>query len=195
MGTIGPPESTEVIRTALAMGIDEAIHIVTPKRTDLEVFPLIVARVFKHIIESRHYDVALLGKLAIDGSNEQTAQILSGLLGTPLVSNANKITIGKDGKITALREIDEGVEQLSLLKTPAIISCETRLNVPRFVNIMGMKKAKSKKIEKLKLEELGVDISSNYEILSIKENEKKRAGKSTDLPKILSIIKEVSIQQ
>ena len=86
------------------------------------------------------------------------------------------------------RESDEGVEHLSLLSKPAIISCESRLNVPRFVNIMGLKKAKSKKIEQVKLADLPIKQETGFKIQSIREQEKKRSAKKIDLDGIVKIL-------
>ncbi len=99
----------------------------------------------------------------------------------------------KEGKcIDVWRDADEGVEHVQLLQTPAVISCESRLNVPRFVNIMGLRKAKSKKIEVAKLEALPVKQEAGYQFLGIREHEKKRAAKSVDLDQVVKIIREQS---
>jgi len=92
--------------------------------------------------------------------------------------------------VKVLRDVDEGVEEVELLKKPVIISCESRLNTPRFVNIMGLKKAKSKKIESVKIEDLKIKIESGYQIINIKELEKKRSSTKIELNKLLEIISQ-----
>jgi len=87
--------------------------------------------------------------------------------------------------------VDEGIEQVNLLKKPAIISCESRLNVPRFVNIMGLKRAKSKKIEVVKLEDLKINENTGYEITSVKEQEKKRNAEKIDMEKLIKLMSQV----
>lgn len=87
-----------------------------------------------------------------------------------------------------LRDLDEGIEEVELLRKPAIISCESRLNTPRFVNIMGLKRAKAKKIESVKIEDLGVNVEAGYEVTSVKELEKKRKSAKIDLERLVGII-------
>lgn len=92
-----------------------------------------------------------------------------------------------------LRDVDEGVEEVELLKKPAIISCESRLNTPRFVNIMGLKKAKAKKIETVNIEDLKVKMETGYEVTNVKELDKKRKATKIDLKQLLDIISQPQI--
>lgn len=79
--SIGPKKSEETLRTALAMGADRGIHIVTDERTDQTVQPLAVSKVFAHFAKKENADLVILGKQAIDGDNCQTAPMTAALLG------------------------------------------------------------------------------------------------------------------
>jgi len=127
--SIGPKQSAEVLRTALALGADKAIHVLTDLRTDQVYYllyrsffilihikaiqPLIVAKILQHFFKRDNYDLVLLGKQAIDDDFNQTGQYLAGLLRLPQATNISKLTInGKKVEIT--REIDGGLQMVFL---------------------------------------------------------------------------------
>ena len=114
------------------------------------------------------------------------------MLDSPLATNASKVVYNADGSISVWKDTDSGVEQVKLKTKPVVISCESRLNVPRFVNIMGLRKAKSKKIEVVKLEDLTVKQDSGYKITHIREHEKKRSSQAAALEQIVKLIQQSS---
>ena len=75
--TIGPKQSAETLRTALAMGADRGIHITTDARTDQELSPLAVAKLFQEIVGKESPDMVILGKQAIDDDSNCTGQMVS----------------------------------------------------------------------------------------------------------------------
>ena len=83
--TIGDKKSSDVLRTALAMGCDRGIHVVTDMRTDQELQPLAVSKVLAKVVEEEEPQVVVVGKQAIDDDSNQTAQMLAGLLKWPQV--------------------------------------------------------------------------------------------------------------
>ena len=98
-----------------------------------------------------------MGKQAIDDDCNQTGQMLSALLNWPQATFASKIEI-KDGKLEVTREIDEGLETIEI-NVPAIVTCDLRLNEPRYASLPNIMKAKKKPIEQLNASDLGVDIN------------------------------------
>lgn len=152
--------STETIRQSLAMGLDEAIHIETePGLTDLHVQPLTVAKIFRHFILKNQYDLILLGKQvkfdnpqSIDDDSNQTGQILAGMLDYPQATFLSGLEY-KEGKLKCLKEIDAGIQEVSL-PLPAIATVDLRLNKPRHTKIQNIIKAKKKKIETHKMEDI-----------------------------------------
>lgn len=158
--TIGPKQAVETLRTALAMGADKAIHVTTDLRLDQDVLPLTVAQVLRKIVERDQYRLVLLGKQSIDGDCGQTGQLLAGMLGWPQATQLFKFTLEGESA-TAVREIDGGLQTLRF-SLPAIVTCDLRLNQPRFTAIPNIVKAKKKPVETIDLKTLGVDLTPGY---------------------------------
>jgi electron transfer flavoprotein beta subunit len=168
--SMGPQPCQETIRTALAMGADRGIHV----KTDAELQPLAVAKMLKVLIEAEKPGLVILGKQAIDDDCNQTGQMLAGLLGWPQGTFASKIEIG-DGKIDVTREIDGGLETVSL-KAPALVTTDLRLNEPRYASLPNIMKAKRKPIEEKTPEALGIDVKPRLKTLKVEEPSKRKAG-------------------
>jgi electron transfer flavoprotein beta subunit len=178
--SVGPKQCTETLRTALAMGCDRAVHIQTDKRTDyMDLQPFAVAHLFKKIVEKEGADLVLLGKQGIDSDCGQTGPMLAGLLGWPQVTFAAKVDV-KDGGVTVERETDSGTETIDIKSLPAVITCDLRLNEPRYATLPNIMKAKKKKVDTMTAEELGVDLEPHNEVLEILEPPARKAGITVD---------------
>jgi len=173
--TVGPKDSNQVLLTALAMGADRAIHVETPD--DVEVEPLAVANVFKKLVELENPHLILLGKQAIDDDSNQTGQILAGLLNWPQATFLSKLERSKDkeDEINVVREIDVGLQHLSF-KLPSVVTCDLRLNEPRYATLPNIMKAKKKPIDKKTPADLGVDIKKRLQIISVEEPPVRSSG-------------------
>jgi electron transfer flavoprotein beta subunit len=139
--SIGPSDTQQQLRTALAMGADRAILV----QTDAAMAPLSIAKVFQKIAEAEQPFLTLLGKQAIDEDNGQTAQMLAALLDRPQATSCSKVDIA-DGKATVTREVDSGLETLEV-DLPAVLSVDLRLNEPRYVKLPDIMKAKKKPLD------------------------------------------------
>lgn len=170
----GPAKSEETLRTALAMGMDRAIHVVTGDKDTASLEPLAVAKLFAKIAEEEKPDIILLGKQAIDDDCNQTAQILSTLLNWSQATFASEIE-HNEGKLKVTREIDGGLENITV-KLPAVVSADLRLNEPRYATLPNIMKAKKKKLDKKNPADLGVDISPRIEVLSVEDPPVRQAG-------------------
>ena len=168
--SIGPKQSQETIRTALAMGADRGIHI----QTDEEIEPLSVAKLLKEIAEREKPDLFILGKQAIDDDSNQTGQMLAALLGWSQGTFASKLTLDANNA-NVIREIDGGLETVKL-NLPAIITTDLRLNTPRYASLPNIMKAKKKIIEELVPSDLNVDISHRINTLKVLEPSSREAG-------------------
>ena len=168
--SVGPQVSQEQIRTALALGADRGILV----QTDERVEPLAVAKILKTIVDKEDVDLVILGKQSIDTDNNQVGQMLAALCNYPQGTFASKAEI-KDGKIEVTREIDGG-EQTVLLSLPAILTTDLRLNEPRYASLPNIMKAKKKPIDATTPAELGVDITSKLQTLSISAPAERTAG-------------------
>eukprot|EP00511_Aplanochytrium_stocchinoi_P002943 CAMPEP_0204824402 /NCGR_PEP_ID=MMETSP1346-20131115/2426_1 /ASSEMBLY_ACC=CAM_ASM_000771 /TAXON_ID=215587 /ORGANISM="Aplanochytrium stocchinoi, Strain GSBS06" /LENGTH=254 /DNA_ID=CAMNT_0051951545 /DNA_START=180 /DNA_END=943 /DNA_ORIENTATION=- len=177
--SVGPKQAQETIRTALAMGADSGIHITTDMRTDQELQPLAVSKLLKSIVEKETPDIVVLGKQAIDDDSNQTGQMLAGLLDWPQATFASKVKV-EDKNLTVTREIDGGVQTLSMT-LPAVITADLRLNEPpiRYFakHYEGKKK---KKIDTIKAEDLGVDLSPRLKVVKVEDPPVRSAGIMVD---------------
>lgn len=168
--SIGPARCEETIRTALAMGVDRGIHI----EADAGIEPLAVAKMLKEVVGKEAPDLVLMGKQAIDDDCNQTGQMLAALLGWAQGCFISKLDIDGDrAKVT--REVDGGLET-DVLKMPAVVTVDLRLNVPRYATLPNIMKAKKKTIETMWPEGLGVDIASRLTIRSVTEPPRRDAG-------------------
>ena len=153
VATIAPADAQAHLRNGLAMGANRAIHVVTEAGQDVQ--PLTAARTLLKLIEREQPDLVILGKQAIDDDASQTGQMLATLWGRPQATFASALAIA-DGKATVTREVDAGLETLEVM-LPAVITTDLRLNEPRFIKLPDIMKAKSKPLETLALDDLGVE--------------------------------------
>jgi electron transfer flavoprotein beta subunit len=168
--SIGPAAAQETIRTALAMGGDRGVLV----QTDAEVQPLAVAKLLRAVVAKEAPDLVILGKQAIDDDSNQTGQALAALLGWGQGTFASKVVPG-DGAVAVTREIDGGLETLSL-KLPAVVTTDLRLNEPRYASLPNIMKAKKKPIETVAPDALGVDITPRLTTLKVTEPAKRKGG-------------------
>ena len=182
--TVGEDKAQETVRKALAVGADRGIHV----KTDNYIEPLGVAKILKKVIEKEKPDLVFMGKQAIDDDCNQTGQMVSSLLAWPQGTFASKIEI-KDKSIQVTREVDEGLETIEI-KLPAIVTCDLRLNEPRYASLPNIMKAKKKPIEQLNAKDLGVDISNRIEQLKVEEPPKRKGGiKVANVAELVSKLK------
>ena len=166
----GVTQCQETLRTAMAIGADRALLV----ETDAELQPLAVAKLIKALVDREQPQLIILGKQAIDDDCNQTGQMLAALLDWPQATFASKVVI-EDGKAIVTREVDGGLETLSLTM-PAIITTDLRLNEPRYVTLPNIMKAKKKQLDILKPDELGVDVAPRLKTIKVSEPAKRAAG-------------------
>ena len=160
----------ETLRAALAIGADRAILV----ETDVELQPLAVAKLLKAVCDKEQPNLVICGKQAIDDDANQTGQMLAALAGWPQATFASKVALA-DGKAQVTREIDGGLETLSV-GLPAVITTDLRLNEPRYASLPNIMKAKKKPIETLAPDALGVDVAPRLKTLKVEEPPKRKAG-------------------
>ncbi|MBN2751448.1 MAG: electron transfer flavoprotein subunit beta/FixA family protein [Rhodospirillaceae bacterium] len=169
--SIGPQSAQDTLRTALAMGADRAILV----KTDDEVQPLAVAKLIKAVAKTEAPDVILLGKQAIDDDSNQTGQMLAALLGWPQGTFVSSATPDENHRITVIREIDGGLETLSLV-CPCVLTTDLRLNEPRYASLPNIMKAKKKPLDVTTPADLGVDTTPRLTLLKVEEPPTRKAG-------------------
>ena len=168
--SVGKTESQEQLRTALALGADRAVLVETDKLLE----PLAIAKVLKKIVDDEKPDLIILGKQAIDGDNNQTGQMLGAILEYPQATNASEVKLDSSS-VEVTREIDGGLQTLKL-SIPAIITTDLRLNEPRYASLPNIMKAKKKELKTMPVSELGIDVDSRTEILSVELPPSREAG-------------------
>lgn len=174
--SIGPKQCSETLRTALAMGCDRGIHISTDLRTDyMDLQPFAVAQLFQKIAEKEQADLVLLGKQGIDSDCGQTGPLLAGMMGWPQVTFAAKVEPNDAGFLVE-RETDSGTESIQIKSLPAVITCDLRLNEPRYATLPNIMKAKKKPVETLNADEMGVDLAPHNTVLEVTEPPPRKEG-------------------
>ena len=168
--TVGEEKAQETVRKALAVGADRGIHV----KAEGILEPLAVSKILQKVVDKEKPDLVFMGKQAIDDDCNQTGQMLSALLNWPQATFASKIDV-KDNKLEVTREIDEGLETIEI-NVPAIVTCDLRLNEPRYASLPNIMKAKKKPIEEIAASDLGVDVSPRLEQLKVEEPPKRKAG-------------------
>lgn len=153
---LGPDRATEAIRTALAMGADEGVHLNDLAFVGSDSFT--IAKILAGALKDMKYDLILTGKQAVDFDSSQVFGCLAELLDLPYVSVVVGLEISSDGKTaTAKRETEGGVEEIIEMPLPAVIAAQKGLNEPRYASLPGIMKAKRKEIKKIDLATLGLD--------------------------------------
>lgn len=168
--SMGVAACQETLRTAMAIGADRGILV----ESNEELQPLAVAKLLKAVCEKEQPQLVIVGKQAIDDDANQTGQMLAALMGWPQATFASKVVIA-DGKAEVTREIDGGLETLSI-KLPAVVTTDLRLNTPRYATLPNIMKAKKKPLDTLTPESLGVDVKPRLKTLKVVEPPKRKGG-------------------
>ncbi|MFK3889656.1 electron transfer flavoprotein subunit beta/FixA family protein [Sphingomonas sp. NPDC079357] len=186
--SIGEPKAQDTLRTALAMGADRAILVTS----ETKVEPLGVAKLLAKIVEEEHPQLVILGKQAIDDDNNQTGQMLAGLLGWGQGTFASKVELAADS-VTVTREVDGGLET-DTFKLPAIVTTDLRLNEPRYASLPNIMKAKSKPLATKTAADFGVDVTPRLTVVKVAEPAKRQAGvKVADVDELVNRLKSMGI--
>lgn len=182
----GVAQCQETLRTAMAIGADRAILVETAE----ELQPLAVTKLLKALVDKEQPGLVILGKQAIDDDANQTGQMLAALADLPQATFASKVEVA-DGKANVTREIDGGLETLSV-SLPAVVTTDLRLNEPRYVTLPNIMKAKKKQLDTFKPEDLGVDVTPRLKTLKVAEPAKRSAGiKVPDVATLVDKLKNV----
>lgn len=186
--SVGEQKCQETLRTALAMGADRAILV----QTDERVEPLGVAKILAKIVAEEGPELVILGKQAIDDDNNQTGQMLAGLLGWGQGTFASKIEIA-DGRAKVTREVDGGLETDDL-RLPAIVTTDLRLNEPRYASLPNIMKAKSKPMAQKTPADYGVDVTPRLTVTHVAEPPRRTAGvKVADVDELVTKLKALGV--
>lgn len=182
---IGAEIAKDILRTALAMGIDKAVLVKGVEPQD----SFYVAKNIANYAQTINPDIILLGKQSVDYDSRQMASALGELLNMPNISVVTKLTI-EGNKVSAEKEIEGGKEVVEGT-LPCIISAQKGLNEPRYPKLPDIMKAKSKPIEEI----APIETENRVTILDMTMPSKKRIGKivgaeDADLDLIVKLLHE-----
>lgn len=188
VASIGPAETQQQLRTALAMGADRAVLI----QHDTAIEPLTAARTLLKLVEKEAPLLVITGKQAIDDDNGQTGQMLAALWNRPQGCFASKVEInGNTARVT--REVDAGLEVLQL-ELPAVITTDLRLNEPRYVKLPEIMKAKKKPLETLALSDLGITPTQQFTTVKVAPPPIKQKGVMVkDVNELVTALKQKGV--
>ena len=182
--TIGEEKAQDTVRKALAVGVDKGIHV----KADSYIEPLGIAKILKKVVEKEKPNMVFLGKQAIDDDCNQTGQMLAAMLNWPQGTFTSKINL-KDKSMEIVREIDEGLETIEI-NLPAVVTCDLRLNEPRYASLPNIMKAKKKPMEQMVAKDLGVDITNRIQQIKVEEPPKRKGGiKVSSVAELVSKLK------
>ena len=150
--TLGPPRAENALRTALAMGADKAILI---EDDSIAFDEHTISKILAATIKDRNYDLILAGSMSVDNGASQVAGRVAEELNIAHVATAVELTIDSD-KVTVVRDV-EGNSEVIEASLPLLVTAQQGLNEPRYPSLPGIMKAKKKPIERLSVDDLGLN--------------------------------------
>ena len=168
--SIGPDETQQQLRTALAMGADRAILV----KHDGAVEPLVAAQAFLALVRKENPEIVITGKQAIDDDCAQTGPMLAALWDRPQAAFASKVEVGEK-TLTVTREVDAGLETIEV-DLPAVITTDLRLNEPRYVKLPDIMKAKKKPLDVADFAALGVGVAEHLKMVKCEAPQQRQKG-------------------
>ncbi|MEF8856121.1 MAG: electron transfer flavoprotein subunit beta/FixA family protein [Haloplanus sp.] len=157
--TIGPERSEETIRMALAKGVDRAVRVWDDALTEADVIdPTTTARILAAVAEREDPDLVLSGVQAADDGFGATGVALADLLDVGWAAVVNDLELG-DGEASVRRELEGGVEELTTVSLPAVLTIQTGINEPRYASLRGIRQAQRKELAVHSLADLDLDPS------------------------------------
>ena len=185
--SVGTSVAQEQLRTALALGADRALLVETS--TLLE--PLNVAKYLSKVIDQEKPQLILFGKQAIDQENNQTGQMVAQLIGSGQATFASAISYA-DGNWLVEREVDGGSQTVEL-SVPAVVTCDLRLNEPRYASLPNIMKAKKKPLEILAADSLDASVKEHTRLVEVAPPPVRKAGiKVGSVSELVEKLKNVS---
>lgn len=159
--TIGPERSEETIRMALAKGADRAVRVWDDDIEDtLELTASAKADILAAVVEEEEPDLVLTGVQADDDAYGATGVALADNVDYEWAAVVNALEFDPDaGTASVHRELEGGVEELTDVETPAVLTIQTGINEPRYASLRGIRQAQSKELDVQALDDLGLDAS------------------------------------
>lgn len=152
--TMGPDGADAVLRRCLAKGADRALWLKDEAFEGSDAYA--TAKVLHSAIKDLSFDLVLAGTQASDDGHSAVGVMLAELLGIPHASMVKKIEVLGE-RIRVNRELEGGLEEIVELSLPALLTIQTGINEPRYVSIMGIRRARKKEMKVLGLSDVGLN--------------------------------------
>ncbi|QCJ47065.1 electron transfer flavoprotein subunit beta/FixA family protein [Haloprofundus sp. MHR1] len=174
--TIGPERSEETIRMALAKGADRAIRVWDDAFEDVQLLDVAAkTRLLAAVVEQEQPDLVLTGVQAADDGFGATGVSVADEVGFEWAAVVNELDLDAEGGVANVRrELEGGVEELTEVDLPAVLTIQTGINDPRYASLRGIRQAQRKEIAPMGLDDLGLDASaldSPIELTGMREPE------------------------
>lgn len=169
--SIGPAEAQEQLRHGFSLGADRGVLVIADEFVDSDL----AARVYEKIYHEEQPNLMLLGRTSPDNDASQVGPLLAGRLGLPQATFASKVDVLEDGSAAeVVREVDGGIERVRV-PLPAIITCDFKLNEPRYPPLRLIMQARKKEIRQITLADLHIEPAPRVRLLRM-EPPPERAG-------------------
>jgi electron transfer flavoprotein beta subunit len=167
--TIGPERADETIRMALAKGVDRAVRVWDQSLEDVDYLDSETkADVLAAVVEEEQPDLVLTGVQSDDTTFGATGVSLADDIGFEWAAVVNHLEYEPGDETASVhRELEGGVEELTDVELPAVLTIQTGINEPRYASLRGIRQAQSKEIAPKTLEELGLDASVTDSAVSL----------------------------
>ncbi|MFC6952157.1 electron transfer flavoprotein subunit beta/FixA family protein [Halorubellus litoreus] len=174
--TIGPERSEETIRMALAKGADRAVRVWDDSLEDAELLDVEAkTKMLAAVVEEEDPDLVLSGVQADDDGFGATGVSLADEVGFEWAAVVNDLDLDVEDRVASVRrELEGGVEELTDVELPAVLTIQTGINEPRYASLRGIRQAQRKEIKPMTLDDLGLsaDVAeSDLEIVDMYEPE------------------------
>lgn len=180
--TIGPEESDEVLRRGLAMGADKAIRLTDTAFEGSDGYA--IATALSKAIKDQPYNLIFTGVQAEDNNYGLVGQALAEMLGIQHATLVNKIESIDEEKVRIHRELEGGLEEILEVKLPAVLTIQSGINEPRYVSILGIRKAAKKEIKTPSLEEVSIsseEVGEKGSVTTIEKAYMPEVGKGAEI--------------
>ncbi|NBX93153.1 MAG: electron transfer flavoprotein subunit beta/FixA family protein [Proteobacteria bacterium] len=184
--SMGPDRVVESLRTAIAMGADNAVHV----KTDQPLDSYLVGKTLAEVVKKESGQLVFTGKQGIDDDQAATFGFVAEFLNWPSASMVVKCEIAAD-KITVQREVEGGTRFVLQMPAPAVIAVDKGINTPRYASLPGIMKAKKKEIKTYSMSDLGMaseaikTVSADYALPPERQAGKKLSGDAASQAKEL----------
>jgi electron transfer flavoprotein beta subunit len=159
--TIGPERSEETIRMALAKGADRAVRVWDDSIEGAEYLDVDAkADLLAAVVAEEDPDLVLTGVQSGDEANAATGVALAEKIGFEWAAVVNELDLDVEGGVASVhRELEGGVEELTDVETPAVLTIQSGINEPRYASLRGIRQAQQKPLDVKDLDEVGADPS------------------------------------